>query len=112
METFTFPHIPTQPHHSGTAHFALFRNVTNAAQLRKRIVEAARMEGERGESEREAVGFGFVDARLVRWFSCFFFVPFLGAAVRTQSGRWVAPLAFCCWSVWCRGSCPEHSRGQ
>jgi hypothetical protein len=59
MESFAYPHF------SSTAHVALFNCVTNAAQLRARIVRASSLEGDEGDAEREAVNFAFVDARLV-----------------------------------------------
>ena len=60
METFAYPHF------SSTVHVALFLYVTNAAELRARIIRASTLEGVEGEAEREAVNFAFVDARLVR----------------------------------------------
>ncbi|KAG2014160.1 hypothetical protein CC2G_011003 [Coprinopsis cinerea AmutBmut pab1-1] len=62
MDGFTFPHFPPT---KSFAQFALFRQVENAAQLRKRIIEASTMEGEKGESEREAVNFAFIEAKLI-----------------------------------------------
>ena len=60
MEIFAFPHF------NSTAHVTLFKHVTNAANLRSRIVRASTLEGIEGDMEREAVNFAFVDARLVR----------------------------------------------
>ena len=60
METFAYPHF------SSTVQVALFKHVTNAANLRARIVRASTLEGGQGDVEREAVNFAFVDARLVR----------------------------------------------
>ena len=54
-----------KPSHSHV-HVALFRNVSNSADLKNRIIAASTAEGEEGEREREAVNFAFVDARLVR----------------------------------------------
>ncbi|KXN90555.1 hypothetical protein AN958_04227 [Leucoagaricus sp. SymC.cos] len=62
MDLFYFPHLT--PDRAAT-HVALFRNVKNAASLRKRIISAATMEGEAGELEREEVNFAFIDARLI-----------------------------------------------
>ena len=59
MESFAYPHF------SSIAHVALFNRVTNAAELRARIVRASSLEGDDGDAEREAVNFAFVDARLV-----------------------------------------------
>jgi EKC/KEOPS complex subunit CGI121/TPRKB len=60
MESFAYPHF------SSRAHVALFNCVTNAAELRARIVRASTLEGDEGDAEREAVNFAFIDARLVR----------------------------------------------
>ncbi len=59
MESFAYPHF------SSIAHVALFNCVTNAAELRARIVRASNLEGNEGDAEREAVNFAFIDARLV-----------------------------------------------
>ncbi|KAI0302933.1 CGI-121-domain-containing protein [Russula brevipes] len=59
MESFAYPHF------SSTVHVALFTHVTNASKLRARIVRASTMGGLEGETEREAVSFSFVNARLV-----------------------------------------------
>jgi EKC/KEOPS complex subunit CGI121/TPRKB len=44
----------------------LFKDITNAAELRARIVAAATMDGAAGDAAREEVNFAFIDARLVR----------------------------------------------
>ncbi|KAF5388147.1 hypothetical protein D9615_000010 [Tricholomella constricta] len=62
METFTFPQFSTD---RSVVHTALYTNISNAAALRKRIIEAAVAEGEAGERERDAVNFAFIDARLI-----------------------------------------------
>lgn len=62
MEVFSFPQFPAS---SSLVHFALYTNVSNAAVLRKRIIDAASAQGLFGEQEREAVNFSFIDARLV-----------------------------------------------
>lgn len=72
METYTLPFVPPN---MGTIHIASFESVTNAAAIRKRLVEAARMEGEEGEAARAAVDFAFVDADLV--------------SLRVCNGSWV-----------------------
>jgi EKC/KEOPS complex subunit CGI121/TPRKB len=59
MESFAYPHF------SSIAHVALFDRVTNAAELRARIVRASNLKGDEGDAEREAVNFAFIDARLV-----------------------------------------------
>jgi EKC/KEOPS complex subunit CGI121/TPRKB len=64
MESFAYPHF------SSTVHVALFIDVTNAAELKARIVRASTLEGPEGQVEREAVNFAFVDARLVCHKTC------------------------------------------
>lgn len=59
MESFAYPHF------SSIAYVALFNGVTNAAELRARIVRASSLEGDEGDAECEAVNFAFIDARLV-----------------------------------------------
>lgn len=59
MESFVYPHF------SSTVHVALFKSITNATELRARIVRASTLEGIEGEVEREAVNFAFINARLV-----------------------------------------------
>ncbi|KAH9007272.1 CGI-121-domain-containing protein [Lactarius hatsudake] len=59
MESFAYPHF------SSIAHVALFDRVTNAGEIRARIVRASSLEGDEGDAEREAVNFAFIDARLV-----------------------------------------------
>ena len=60
METFIYSHLDLK------VHIALFRNVANSAEIRKRIIAAATLTGDEGDAERERVNFAFVDARLVR----------------------------------------------
>jgi EKC/KEOPS complex subunit CGI121/TPRKB len=62
MQTLQYPQFPAE---SSTVHIALFTNVTNAAQVRARIVNAAGMTGQEGDDERAAVNFAFVEPRLV-----------------------------------------------
>ena len=62
MESYSYDHLPAN---LSQVHVALFTSVTNAAELRARIVKASTQEGDEGEAAREAVNFAFVDARLV-----------------------------------------------
>ncbi|KAI0687320.1 CGI-121-domain-containing protein [Earliella scabrosa] len=62
MLSLHYTHLPPD---LATVHIALFRNVTNSAQIRSRIVRASQLDGPDGETEREAVNFAFVDARLI-----------------------------------------------
>ena len=63
MNTTAFSHFTSN--HS-QAYIALFRNVSNASDIKTRIISAAAAQGDAGEKEREAVNFAFIDARLVR----------------------------------------------
>ena len=63
METLEYGHVSADV---STVHLALFSDVENAAELRRRLVSAATVPGEEGEHEREAVNYAFVDAKLVR----------------------------------------------
>lgn len=60
METYYY----SQFNHA-VVRVALFDDVTNATAIRSRIVQAARNLGVDGNTEREAVNFAFIDARLV-----------------------------------------------
>ncbi|KAG1740371.1 kinase binding protein CGI-121-domain-containing protein [Suillus lakei] len=60
METYYYSHF-----NHAVVHVALFDGVTNAAAIRSRIVQAARNLGIDGNTEREAVNFAFIDARLI-----------------------------------------------
>lgn len=60
MEVYHFPHL------GASVHATLFHDVQNAASLRARLVKASTMTGEEGVTERAAVNFAFIDARLVR----------------------------------------------
>jgi EKC/KEOPS complex subunit CGI121/TPRKB len=59
METQVYSEFPA---HLSVVHVALFTQITNSALLRARIIGAA-TSGQ--ESEREAVNFAFINARLV-----------------------------------------------
>lgn len=62
MQSYDYAHFPD---YSSNFHFALFTNVSNAADLRNRLVQASTMQGEEGEAERQAVDFAFIEATLV-----------------------------------------------
>ncbi|EIM85448.1 CGI-121-domain-containing protein [Stereum hirsutum FP-91666 SS1] len=62
METFTYPHFD---HHQSVVHVALFLDVSNAKDLRTRIVNASTLTEDAGDVERETVNFAFIDARLI-----------------------------------------------
>lgn len=66
METFRYPQFPKD---LANVYVALFTDVQNAADLKKRLVAASVMPGAEGDIEREAVNFAFVDARLVRTYT-------------------------------------------
>ncbi|KAG6865382.1 hypothetical protein C0991_003085 [Blastosporella zonata] len=46
-------------------HVALYTHVTNAAEVRKRIIAAANVAGAEGDALRDAVNFAYIDARLI-----------------------------------------------
>ncbi|KAG1729084.1 kinase binding protein CGI-121-domain-containing protein [Suillus paluster] len=60
METYYY----SQFNHA-VVQIVLFDKVTNAAAIRSRIVQAAKIIGVDGDTEREAVNFAFIDARLI-----------------------------------------------
>jgi EKC/KEOPS complex subunit CGI121/TPRKB len=63
METYTFPHFPS---YASPIHISLFTDVSNSSGIRKKLIEASTMEGREGDSARDIVDFGFIDASLVR----------------------------------------------
>lgn len=63
METFTFPTFPV---YANPVHFALFNNVSNASELRRKLIGASQMTGEEGDKARQEVDYGFIDGSLVR----------------------------------------------
>ncbi|KAG7529522.1 hypothetical protein FFLO_05590 [Filobasidium floriforme] len=62
MESYHLSHFPVD--HS-SVHLAFFKNVTNSADLRKRLVAAATMEGEEGDRERDLLDYAFVEANMI-----------------------------------------------
>ncbi len=62
MESFSYPQFPRDV---STVYIALFDRVSNAAEIRSRLVKAVSMTGPEGEHEREIMNFAFIDARLV-----------------------------------------------
>ncbi|KAI0922299.1 hypothetical protein AcW2_007031 [Taiwanofungus camphoratus] len=62
METYHYSHFPAEV---ACVYITLFTNVSNASQLRSRIIRASLMQGDEGDLEREAVNFAFIDARLI-----------------------------------------------
>ncbi|EKM59020.1 uncharacterized protein PHACADRAFT_113172 [Phanerochaete carnosa HHB-10118-sp] len=62
METYRYPQLPPEIE---SVYIALFTDIQNATELKKRLVAASVMSGDEGEVEREAVNFAFIDARLV-----------------------------------------------
>lgn len=47
-------------------HISLYRDVVNAADLRKRLIAASTAIGDEGNAEREKVNFAFLNATMVR----------------------------------------------
>jgi len=68
MESYTLALFPA-PY--TTVHLALFREIENAGEVRKRLIEAATMSGPEGEEARKSVEFGFIDASVVSLSLCF-----------------------------------------
>ncbi|WWD16436.1 hypothetical protein CI109_100862 [Kwoniella shandongensis] len=62
METYTLSNFPSA---YSTIHIALFSNVTNAPEIRTRLIAASVKEGEEGDRARAEVDFGFVEAGLL-----------------------------------------------
>jgi EKC/KEOPS complex subunit CGI121/TPRKB len=62
METYTFPHFPS---YATPIHIALFKDVSNSAEIRKKLIGASTMTGPEGDEARDKVDFGFIDASLV-----------------------------------------------
>ncbi|KAG6915045.1 hypothetical protein DXG01_013775 [Tephrocybe rancida] len=62
MEAYPFPQFSGS---RSQVHAALYTNVTNAAAVRKRIIDAATASGPEGEAARDAVNFAYIDARLI-----------------------------------------------
>ncbi|ODN74024.1 EKC/KEOPS complex subunit CGI121 [Cryptococcus amylolentus CBS 6039] len=63
MESYALQNFP--PAHS-TIHVALFHNVTNAPQIRQRLIKASQYPpGEEGDKARADVDFGFVEGDLL-----------------------------------------------
>ncbi|KAH9927855.1 CGI-121-domain-containing protein [Amylocystis lapponica] len=62
MQSFHYAHFPPE---FSCVHLALFTNVSNAEQLRSRLVQASLMNGPDADVQRESVNFAFIDARLI-----------------------------------------------
>lgn len=66
METYTLAQFPSPVQ---TVHVAVFHNLQNAAEIRKRLIAAATTQGEEGDRLRAEVDYGFLEGNLVRLFS-------------------------------------------
>lgn len=62
MNSFHFDHLER----CQVAHYALYTPVNNAANIKERIISAAKAEGDVGDRERDDINFAFIDATLVR----------------------------------------------
>lgn len=62
MESYILPHFPAEVR---AVHIALFHDLTNAPEIRKRLIAAATAEGQEGDEARAEVDFGFVEASTV-----------------------------------------------
>ncbi|WWC60389.1 uncharacterized protein I303_102961 [Kwoniella dejecticola CBS 10117] len=59
MESYNLPSFPSE---YSSIHICLFSNVTNSAEIKKRLVQAAITQGEEGDQLRREVDFGFLEA--------------------------------------------------
>ncbi|EIW69017.1 hypothetical protein TREMEDRAFT_62735 [Tremella mesenterica DSM 1558] len=57
--------MPNFPESMNTIHLALLRNVTNSPEIRRRLIEASKAEGEVGDKLREEVDFAFLEASML-----------------------------------------------
>ncbi|KAK1927606.1 kinase binding protein CGI-121-domain-containing protein [Papiliotrema laurentii] len=62
METYTFPQFPSP---WSTVHLALFDNLSNAPEIRRKLISAAQMDGPEGAAAKREVEFGFIDASML-----------------------------------------------
>lgn len=62
METYNLSQFPV-PY--SAVHIALFENVRNSPDIRKRLIAASVAEGPEGETARAEIDFGFIEGRLV-----------------------------------------------
>ncbi|KAJ7644349.1 kinase binding protein CGI-121-domain-containing protein [Roridomyces roridus] len=62
MQSYQLPHLPP---HLSSVHAALFKDVSDAAQLRQRLITASTAEGPDGTRARDALNFAFIEARLI-----------------------------------------------
>jgi hypothetical protein len=69
MESLDYPEFPV---HLSVVHVALFTQIIRPSHLRERLINVAK--GDQDDTEREAVNFAFIDARLVRCPLPFFFL--------------------------------------
>jgi EKC/KEOPS complex subunit CGI121/TPRKB len=63
METYTLDHFPSSVQ---AVHVAVFHNLRNAPEIRKRLIAAATAQGPEGDLAREEVDFGFIEGNMVR----------------------------------------------
>jgi EKC/KEOPS complex subunit CGI121/TPRKB len=62
MESYVLDGFPAE---CSSIHLALFQSVSNAADLRRRLVEVATAQGPEAEVERDRLDYAFIDAHLV-----------------------------------------------
>ncbi len=63
MESY---HLEGFPEEGSAVHMAFFCHVTNAADLRQRLIQVAAQTGTDAEAERDMLDYAFIDADLVR----------------------------------------------
>ena len=64
MDTYTLDHFPPAVQ---TVHVAVFHNVRNAPEIRKRLIAAATAQGPEGDAARDQLDFGFIEGNMVRF---------------------------------------------
>lgn len=64
MESYALP-TPAYPTELSEISFGLFVDLTDAAGLRQRLIQASTMEGDEGLTERKRVDFAFLDGKMV-----------------------------------------------
>lgn len=62
MDTYTLDHFSPA---AQTVHIAVFHNLRNAPEIRKRLIAAATATGPEGDLAREQVDFGFIEGNMV-----------------------------------------------
>jgi len=65
MESYTLPHMPEE---LSQIHICLFKNVSNAKDIKSSLIAASSMDEPEGDDEREKYDFCFVEGKTVSLF--------------------------------------------